>query len=94
MDKKIVKEIPNYKVWIGWAGHHSKEELPRSEEQRLYFALLEAIDWDCWDYDHCPREPTRKGAIRFLRKHRDRIRCNPPSYLGLASGAFNFLVKK
>lgn len=73
------------------AGHHSKEAVPEDREQRIYFGLLEILDFQCIKYKDFTLA-TEKEIKEYLYKHRDNIKCSPPSYIGLLVGAFNFLV--
>lgn len=73
------------------AGTHSRRGVPTDPEQRLYFGLLEILDWDCIPEGDAPQTLTEAGAKRFLYQRKDRIKCPLPSYLGLFAGVFDFL---
>lgn len=82
------------------AGAHSGEAVPEDETQRLYFGLLEIIDFECEKFGfrcdmNLARAPepyseyNRDTVISFLREHRDEIKGPLPSYLGMLAGAYN-----
>ena len=73
------------------AGCHSIGEVPKDEEQRLYFGLLEIIDFQCCVYGDAPEGVTEEDVKAYLIEHKDKIKCEPPSFLGMLTGAFNFL---
>lgn len=75
---------------------------PAAGEERLIFALLEAVDFECPVYAwNCSGRVS--GALAgvsladvqaFLREHRTAVlasRVAPPSWRGLLSGTFDFL---
>ena len=83
-----------YQEVMSHAGVHSLNPVPSSTEERLVFALLEMIDFNCFKYGDVPEGLTREETIKFLKKHRTKIldmKMYPPSYLGLLAGAYNFL---
>jgi len=88
-------KIPNEKVWLARAGTHSHEKVPIDRQQRLFFALIEAIDYQCWQYGDCPSRPTETEAKKFLIKHKKEIKAGfITSYVGLFAGVLDFLKDK
>jgi hypothetical protein len=90
--EEFEKTYGSPKRWLQRAGLHSQEQVPTDDEQRLYFALLEAVDWQCWFYKDALETPTEDEAKAFLKKYKDRIKCPPPSYIGLLTGAYKFIT--
>lgn len=72
----------------------SSVEVPKDKTQRLFFSLLKMIDFECFAYDHAPEGLTLLNVKKWLVKHKDEIKCEPPSMLGMFAGAFNFLAAK
>lgn len=80
------------------AGHHSmswsKSKTPKKRDERLVFALLEVIDFQCVDYG-CFTFLSEEEIRNFLLKHKKAIgnmEIDLPSYLGAMVGKFNFLL--
>lgn len=87
------------------AGCHSEMRVPLAgSEERLAFALLEAIDYNCPDYGWtCPERKAFFNVLRgvsvrdmqsLLRAHADAVlnmKIAPPSVIGMMAGAFDFL---
>ena len=95
MEEKLgFENFPYKKEWLERAGVHSDEAIPEDERHRLIFALLEAIDFQCFEFGDCPKEPSEKEIKIFLKDNKEEIlkSINPPSYLGALGGAFNFLL--
>ena len=81
--------------WLIRAGTHEQASpVPDEGDQRLFYALLEAIDWQCFEYKDAPDNITEAQAKAFLVKHKDKITCEPPSYVGVLAGAYDFLTVK
>lgn len=78
------------------AGVHSTATLPTDTSQRTMFGLLEILDWDCVDYDDFDIDNVTADEIReYLIEHRDAVLSVPiPSYLGLLTNRFQFLVEE
>lgn len=69
---------------------------PESGDERLVFALLEEIDFECPKYGDSAFASCDEMR-EFLLPFRDAIqemRFEPPSYVGLMAGAFDFLLKE
>lgn len=86
----------NKKAWLEHAGTHSKANISGySEDEKLVFAVLEAIDFSCWKYGDAPQdgihEETAKAWLKENRKAVKAMKIEPPSYMGMMAGAFNFL---
>lgn len=87
----------NRNTWIARAGIHS-ENAPKdgTPNEKLVFAVLEAIDFSCWKQGDAPEDLTQDQAKDWLVANKTIVRTmniQPPSYLGLMAGAFNFLAK-
>jgi len=90
--------------WIGLAGHHALKfrhdvKIGETDEEKLIFALLEMLDFECYKYPSCPTQPTpsRNEIEQFLLDHKEEVlnaKIDPPSLLGLMAGTFDFLVKE
>lgn len=83
------------KVVIEHAGTHTSK-VPEASDEKLVYALLEILDFDCIRYD-CIGGITNKEIKKFLLKHKDevlRMNIEPPSYLGLLAGVFDFFRAK
>lgn len=81
--------------WLERAGTHSMEKVPVGEDERLVFALLEAIDFECWKYGDGPTSPSLDEAKAWLRENWPIIKemsFPPPSFMGLFGGSFSFLT--
>lgn len=81
--------------WLDRAGLHSSEnvlglesevpDVPGEEDRKLVFALLEALDFQCFEYQDAPPEPTRAQAIKWLKENKkaiEAISVPTPSQLG------------
>ncbi len=81
------------------AGCHSETTAPTERDERLQFATLEAIDWNCPHYDwSCSgRGDGYDGLTTDMleaaakESHTNGIECEPPSFMGLLAGTFSFL---
>jgi hypothetical protein len=71
----------------------SSSSFPVDPEQRLFFCLLEMIDFECFKYGDAPESLDEESVKTFLIKHKDNIRCEPPTYLGAICGVYDFLNK-
>lgn len=90
--------------WIAMAGHHARHYNPKVRigetlEERLIFALLEILDFECYLYKDAPCYPgvSKEEIERFLLDHKQEVenaKIDPPSYLGLLCGVFDFLLKE
>jgi len=79
------------------AGLHSGQLVPQGQDEKLVFALLEILDFQCYKYEELPEGLTRENIEQFLLKHREEVlnmKIPPPSFLGVLAGAFDFLVKR
>jgi hypothetical protein len=85
--------IGNAEAWVARAGCHSNNKVPEDLHERLAFALLEAIDFNCWEYGDAPDDGmTIEDAKQWLYKNKELAnRCPPPSFLGLIGSKFDFL---
>lgn len=80
---------------VGAAERHSDmthSEIPENEEQRLYYSLLKMLDFECFRYGDAPKGLTQQKTIEFLKDHKDLIKCEPPSMIGLFVGVYNFMM--
>lgn len=73
------------------AGVHSTSSVPVNDEQRLYFGMLEILDYECVKYEDAPAGITEEDIKEYLIVHKDSITCEPSSYLGVLGGRFDFL---
>ncbi|BAS31181.1 hypothetical protein [Dehalococcoides mccartyi] len=76
------------------AGRHSREKVPDDYNLRLYFGMLEILDFECIFYGDAPDGLTEQDIQAYLLEHKAEFinsRIPPPSYIGLISGRFNFL---
>ena len=101
-----IKRFGEEKVnkWISMAGHHARKFNPEvrvgeTPEERLIFALLEILDFECYKFKDAPCYPgvSKEQIEQFLLDHRQEVKnaeIDPPSYLGLLCGVFDFLFKK
>ena len=90
--------------WISMAGHHALRFNPEvrvgeTPEERLIFALLEILDFQCYEFKDAPCYPgvSKEEIEQFLLDHKKEVenaKIDPPSYLGLLCGVFNFLLEK
>ena len=90
--------------WIKLAGHHAKWFNPdvrtgETDEEKLIFALLEMLDFECYDYPSCPAQPTpsKEEIKQFLLDHREAVasaKISPPTMLGMLAGTFDFLEEE
>jgi len=67
-------------------------KIPEDVEQRLYYSLLSILDFECNRYGDAPKGLDDDDIQNFLKKHRDSIKCEPPTYLGMLGGRFDFLI--
>ena len=76
------------------AGRHSLNGVPEDTDDRLLFALLEMLDYECCKYGDAPATLTTEGIQSFLLRHKERVGKlpEPPSYLGLCCGVCDFLA--
>ena len=84
----------NKEVWLARAGCHSTSSVPVTEDERLVFAVLEALDFECWKYGDAPDGITVEQAKQWLVDNKETIRnmsIEPPSYLGAMCGVYDFL---
>jgi hypothetical protein len=86
--------------WLDRAGRHSPVAgmqmiAAADRDAVLVFALLEAIDFECWKFGDAPQSgPTEEEAKRWLVENYDEwslLLILPPSALGLFTSAFDFL---
>lgn len=93
-----------YDAIIENAGHHSVSggggNIPKgTPADFLLFGLLEILDWTCYKYapDYkCAQGLTEAQIKKFILEHKKTVRkmpANPPTYLGLLTGAFNFITE-
>ena len=90
--------------WIKLAGHHAKWFNPdvrtgETDEEKLIFALLEMLDFECYDYPSCPAQPTpsKEEIKQFLLNHREAVasaKIDLPTMLGTLAGTFDFLEEE
>jgi len=76
------------------AGVHSNlgQPVPSDPEQRLYYGLLEILDFECCKYGDEPEGVTEEDIKQFLLEHKQYINAEAlPSFMGLVAGTFNFL---
>ena len=87
--------------WVAMAGHHARVFNPRvrigeTREERLIFALLEILDFECYKFKDAPCYPgvPKEQIEQFLLDHKKEVmkaKIDPPSILGLLAGAYDFL---
>lgn len=71
-----------------------KEALWHNDDEKLAFALLEILDFECNKYGDYGLISDRDIRI-FLWRNRDlvkRLEIPPPSYIGAVIGCFSFLL--
>ena len=75
------------------AGKHSQANVPSDPTQCLLFGLLEIVDWQCFEYGDVPDGVTEENVKAYLLDHKDEALAlpEPPSFIGLMAGAYNFL---
>ena len=78
------------------AGRHSDEKVPESEDEKLYFGMLEILDFQCVNYGEAPKGITEAQIKEYLLEHKEEVRKLKviPSYMGLLCGTFNFLIEE
>lgn len=80
--------------WRSRAGIHSHVTVPTDPLQRLFYAAMEAIGWECHKYGDAPRKPTRAVLEKWLTENVDLIEADTcPDYLTLMAGGFDFMRK-
>jgi len=77
------------------AGRHSQELVPGLEGDKLLFALLEILDFECCKYGDAYPTLTEDAIRTFVLCHRQKVLAlpSPPSYLGVLTGSFSFLCE-
>lgn len=73
---------------------HSQWKPPTDPEQLTYWAMLEAIGFQCWRFGDAPTGTTEKEIKSFLKANRDRITCEPPDYIAAVAGGYDFILNK
>ena len=89
-EKRFGKDALN--AALAAAGRHSMASPPPDDDQRLLFALLEMVDWECPKYGDT--DLTMETIQSFLLRHRHAALAlpEPPSFLGMFAGAYSFLI--
>lgn len=95
----LTKFPGNEQAWLDRAGTHSAiTEAPEARDERLVFAVLEAIGYECWKYGDAPNGPadSEETLKAWLVENRDAIgKMKPdvviPDFLSLACGVYNFI---
>ena len=74
-------------------GHDNRKIIPTDKQGRLFFSLLEILDWQCVKYKDAPAGLTEESIESFLKRHAEDVLKlpEPPSYIGVLAGRFNFL---
>ena len=86
-------------VWEN-AGVHGKEgpvgdgsDLLADYDHRLYYGLLELLDFDCVSHNCAPEGVTEEAVKAYLTEHHEKITMKAlPSAVGLYAGTFAFLA--
>lgn len=88
---------------ISLAGHHANtysigepKKTGRNMNEKIAFALMEICDFQCYNFQNsnCNPNISENKIKKFLKKHKKFVlnaNIDPPSYLGLLSGSFDFL---
>jgi len=74
-----------------------KDFVNLGDEEKLVFALLESLDFQCYQYSDCPLNVglSEEEIKQFLLKHRKdilKMKIPLPSALGALTGVFDFLA--
>jgi len=78
-------------------GTHSKffgSEVPENGDERLVYGLLEILDFKCLEHGCYAGGITEDEVKGFLLNHKEEVRdmnIDPPSFLGIVTGVFDFL---
>ena len=94
--KKLTRFPGNRKAWIERIGTHSNADTSKySPDEKLVFAVLEGIDFQCWKYGDAPEDGTTEEIAKtWLKENKSLVsamKIEPPSYLGAFAGVLDFL---